>query len=443
MLPRSFALLAAFLPSWAHGAALDVSTDYRLRALSYKNLDLRGPSNDRSFITQNARLGVAVKNIQLETGETDAPSMDVVLALRGIGVAGSTGPLQSPFDRIAERYPNTAFIPYVESAFIKTHGLFGRPIDLTIGQQPFTLGSGLLLADDGVGLPGLAVRGTLPWWEMKAEGFVFQPRNNQSSGNSLMLFGFSLELPSEGNWGLHQLIEKDRSDQVLLGHRVSKATRSFTSVRYQISYGPMFFDGEAAIERGNATPTGPNPLDHPITFNGNAQVMRAKWKQPFWKGGAEGIARLTAARGSGDNITSPTTSGAFFPTRGHRFDGLERAGFGEFFGATPFDAFGGFSSMTANGLPPGVSGIISLGLGITPPAYRGIILDIDYWLFQADRNSSGPARTLGNEFDFRLRYGFRDRFNVSASAAFFKAGPAISTGKGSARRFMLEASARF
>jgi hypothetical protein len=114
---------------------------------------------------------------------------------------------------------------------------------------------------------------------------------------------------------------------------------------------------------------------------------------------------------------------------------------GEFFAATPYDAFGGRSTSTLSGLPQGVSGIRTVSFGFTPPAYYGAMLDLDYFLYQADRVSSGPSTTLGHEWDLKLRYRIRDRVSLQASAALFTIGPAI--GQGTARRYMLEAAAHF
>ncbi len=49
----------------------------------------------------------------------------------------------------------------------------------------------------------------------------------------------------------------------------------------------MVFDGEAAIEKGVATPTGPTPAPTHITYNGNAQVVRMKWKQSLYRTGED------------------------------------------------------------------------------------------------------------------------------------------------------------
>lgn len=384
--------------------------------------------------------------------------MDVGLVLHAIGVAGSTAAVTAPFDRAAAYYPSTDLTPFIENAYLRVHKLFGKPLDATFGRQTYRLGSGLLLDDDGAGLTGVTVRGELPWLGMQLEGFVFDTRdpnpNVAAPNNSLGLFGASLSLPTDGVWSLNQLFERDQASQFVYGCSftdaagatqlcsVSKAVRSFTSARYTLNYGPMVFDGEAALEKGAATPTGLNPASNHITYNGNAEVVRAKWKQRLYKTG-EGIARISVARGSGDKTDTPTTDEAFFPSHGHRYNGLERSGFGDFFGATPYDAWGGnYSTTTVNGLRQGASGIMVVGAGYTPPAWNGAVLDVDYYLFQADRVTSGP-RTLGSEWDVHLRYTVLDRFTLSAGAAFFSVGKASNPARGSAKKYFFEASGRF
>ncbi|MFA6029249.1 MAG: hypothetical protein WC969_05295 [Elusimicrobiota bacterium] len=451
--PLAAAVLLALAGSGAFAASLDVATEYRMRALSYTNLNLNSDRNNQAFISQRARLGFTLKDIAIGEFRGESQSMDVSIRLHALGVAGSTTPFTPPFDRISEHYPNTRLDPFIENAFMRVRNLGGLPWESTFGLQTFRLGSGLLLDDDGAGLTGFSAKGPLPWLDMRGQLFIFQPRNNQANPNDLEAFGFSLEIPAEGTWQLNQMLERDHGAKSLaLGPcttnpliacpAISKATRWFSSLHYDFNYGPMVLEAEAALEKGAATPTGPTPLGNHITYNGNAQVLRAKWRQPLWSQ-TQGIIRLLAARGSGDDAGTPTTDEAFFPSSGHRFDGLERAGWGEFFGATPYDAFGGQSTGTASGLQKGVSGIVTVGVGITPPAYYGVVLDVDYYLYQADRNGIGPHRNLGTELDLRLRYDVFDRFSLKASAAFFKAGSALDVGMSSARRYMLEASGRF
>jgi hypothetical protein len=452
-------LLLGALAASSRAANLDVTAAYRMRAQSYKNLNLDlGNRNDHSYITNDARLGVAVRKVALETRGSEESTMDVAILLHAVGVSGSTSSLSAPLDRAAAYYPSTGLTPFLENAYLRVHNLMGYPIEATFGRQSFRLGGGLLLDDDGAGLTGVTVKGELPWWGIQAEGFIFNDKNPNpnvgvASANSLDLFGLSLTLPSEGTWQLNQLVERDRAQQSVYGCQptlapagqgclVSKAVRSFTSARYQINYGAMVFEGEAAIQRGAATPTGPTPSGNHITYSGDAQLVRAKWKQHLYKTG-EGIARIWVARGSGDRGHTPTRDEAFFPSHGHRHNGLDRAGFGEFFGATPYDAFGGnYSTTTASGLRQGASGIVVVGGGYTPPAYKGVVLDVDYYLFQADRVAGG-SRSLGSEWDVKLRYNVLDRFVISALGAWFTAGTASNPSRGSSRKYSFEVSGKF
>lgn len=456
---RLFSVLGLLFICAATGSAanLDVSASYRMRATSYSNLNLDlNNRNNHAFLSNDARLGVAVRKISLERQGGGESTLDVGLLLRALGVAGSTIALQSPLDRVANNYPSANLTPFIENAYLRLNKILGAPIEATFGRQTYKLGSGLVLDDDGAGLNGVSFMGELPWQGLKAHGFIFDDKNPQfGAPNDLELFGLGLVLPTEGTWELNQLFERDRTISPVFGCSyidpttglpatcvISKALRGFSSLRYQINYGPMVFDGEAVLERGAAVPTGPSPAPNHITYQGNAQVVRAKWKQPLYKTG-EGIARIWLARGSGDDPGTKTTDEAFFPSHGHRYNGLERSGFGEFFGATPYDAFGGnYSTSTASGLRQGASGILVVGGGYTPPAYKGLILDVDYYLFQAERINNG-SRTLGMEWDVRLRYPIMDTFSVSASAAAFRAGTASNPTRNASKKFNFEVSGRF
>ncbi|MBI3296684.1 MAG: hypothetical protein HYZ75_00865 [Elusimicrobia bacterium] len=445
----------------ASAAGLDITAEHRMRALSYTGVrPAVAPKEAMSFLSQSTRLGLTLKNISLGEARGESQSMDIAVKFRAVGVMGSTTPFVPPFNQAANQYPSTAYTPFLENAALVTHGLGGLPWDVTFGRQSLSQGSGLLLDDNGAGLSGVALKGRLPFWGMRAEAFALTAAHPMSNPGALDVFGGTLELPSEGTWQLNQLFERDKRDQIAApagcpvvpgglgaGCTVSKATRWFSSLRYQLRYGPVVFDGEAAMQRGAAVPTGLTPAPGHVTYNGNAQVLKAKWRQIFYRSKTtgrkiEGFARMSFARGSGDDPSTPTTDEAFFPSHGKRFDGLEREGFGEFFAATPYDAFGGLSTATANGLQRGTSGIIVFGLGATPPAWHGIVLDIDYFLYQADR-TNGSGRSLGSEMDFRIRHDIQDRFTVRLSAALFSAGGALSPAKTSARRYMLEASGKF
>lgn len=159
-------LLAAFLAAPLHAANLDLNAFYRLRALSYSNLGLdtsNANNNNHSFLSNDARLGMTVRKILLETREGEDMTMDVGVLLHAVAVAGSSGPLASPFDRAASIYPDAGFRPFLENAFVAVHRFLGRPVDLTVGRQNFRLGSGLVLDDDGSGFTGANAVAALPW----------------------------------------------------------------------------------------------------------------------------------------------------------------------------------------------------------------------------------------------------------------------------------------
>ncbi|HXS99386.1 MAG TPA: hypothetical protein VN915_01810 [Elusimicrobiota bacterium] len=463
-LPLAVLLLAIAAPG-ARAASLDVAASYKEKALEYRNLDLGAAANNHSFVENNARLGIAVKRIVLDTRGEEDTTLDVGLLLHALGVAGSSAAISVPFDRAAAYYPSTNLTPFIENAYVRVNRLWGEPITMTFGRQSYRLGSGLLLDDDGAGFTGATVRGEFPWAGLKGEAFLFQAKNPQATGASdLTLAGFSLSLPTEGVWQLNQLFERDQTPQLAYGCTfngvgpngtdptqangcaVSKAFRSFTSARYQISYGPLVFDGEAAKEKGVATPTGPNPAPNHITYSADAEVLRMKWKQSLYHTSGEGIARVSLARGSGDRGDTQTTDEAFYPSHGHRYDGFERSGFGDFYGATPYDAYGGnYSTTTKSGLPQGTSGISVVGAGFTTPAYHGFLIDIDGYLFQGTRaaNASGFGSTLGDELDLHLRYPIRDQFTLNVGMAYFKSGQITDPNKSIARRYSFEASGRF
>jgi hypothetical protein len=462
MRPTLALAVLAFAAPLSRAASLDVTASYDVKNVTYKNIDLGVDVNNQTLLENDARLGIAVKKIALESRGGEDTTMDVGLVLHALGVAQSSAPINGPFTRAAAYYPGVNLTPFIENAYVRVNRLGGKPIDATFGRQSFRLGSGLLLDDDGAGFTGAVVRGEFPWAGLKGEAFIFQDKNPQSpSPNGLTLTGFALDLPTEGTWQLNELVERDLSNQLVYGCSfagtgpngtdatqtngclISKAVRSFTSVRYQISYGPMVFDGEAAKEKGSATPTGPNPAPNHITYDGDAEVVRMKWKQTLYHTG-EGIARLSLARGSGASQgATQTTDRAFYPSHGHRYDGLERSGFGNFYGATPYDAFGGnYSSSTKSGLPQNASGIVVVGLGYTTPAYRGIVLDVDGYLYQATRAQGAPS-TLGDELDVRLRYQIRDQFKLSIGEDYFRAGVLTDPNQSIARRYSFEASGRF
>ena len=433
------AVFSLLRPFKANATNLDLSAGYNVSALSYSNLNYDPSQKDnQDYIANDATLGIAVRNIDLPDS-WNGTTMDIGVKFHALGVSGSTVALKgSPFGQIASNYPNTALTPFMENAYIRIHHILGKSIEATVGRQNFVLGSGLLLDDDGAGFTGATVKGNLPFWQTSLEGFYFNtshsiyndsyaaPASSFLAPDGLNLAGFTFAIPTDGMWELNELIENGNGPEIDpgLGDTLTSATRSFTSLRYQINYGSLVFDGEAAMEKGQATTNGANGAPNSITYNGNAAVVRAKWKQPLYKVG-EGIAHLALAHGSGATPGETGTDTAFFPAHGHQFDGLQRDGFGAFFAATPYAALG--TAPTASGLPQGATGIDVVSGGYTPPAYDNVALDLDYFLYRADQVASG-SRNLGDEWDITFRRSFRSSLTLSLTGAVFLAGPAAVAG---------------
>ena len=109
-----------------------------------------------------------------------------------------------------------------------------------------------------------------------------------------------------------------------------------------------------------------------------------------------------------------------------------------------YDAIGP-STTTQNGLPSGLTGLRVVRIGVTPPTFLGMTLDLDYFLYQASQAGAG-SRSLGKEFDAKLSYKVEDRLLIRLVGAFFTAGTGIrpqGTGNASGRKFSLEVSGRF
>src|SRR5689334_2295881 len=104
--PLAIAVLLASGATTAHSASLDVTASYKMKAASYSNLHYNvNDKNNHSFVANDARLGIAVRKIPLESRGGEDVTMDLGIVLRAIGVSGSTVTKSSPFDRVASYYP--------------------------------------------------------------------------------------------------------------------------------------------------------------------------------------------------------------------------------------------------------------------------------------------------------------------------------------------------
>ncbi|MDD4005430.1 MAG: hypothetical protein PHW69_09570 [Elusimicrobiaceae bacterium] len=419
-------------------AKLDLTSEVGLKSVSFNNLNFAtsDPTKD-FFYLQTAALGIGVKDLRpMQSGEM---TMDVNLRLRAYGVSGSTAALAAPYGSIASRYPGASMMPYIENAYMKVNRLFDWNLAMQAGRMPFMLASGLTLDDDHLGLTGFTLKREKIFNEFDLQFFALQPKADDSVSKSVNLAGLNMTIPGEGVWELYSYFDFDKNSATAAsGTAVSARTLQFTGLSYTLKYGFLSFCGEGVLQSGSANKTDGTGT---INYNGSAFFLSGKWVQPFGRFGT-GEARLTYGHGSGDKYSTENTDEAFFPDYGHRYNGLERSGYGELFAATLYDAFGGNSS-TKTGLPGGVSGIQVVNLGITLPAYHNIYISLDYFSYEADRNANNDCKMLGSELDLKFNYPIGQTLNLSLSYAKFAPGSIYDNGTPSPNKLAVEAFAKF
>jgi hypothetical protein len=421
----------------AHAAKLDLTSDVGVKAVSISNINFatQNPGGD-FFYLQNASLGIAVKD--LHPKKASDMTMDVYIKLQAYGIAGSTVAKNAPYDAIAERFPNSNFTPYMENAYMRVTRLFDTNLTFKAGRMPYILATGLTLCDDNMGFTGFTLASERLFNLFDLEFFTFQPKASDSKANSVNLLGASVKIPAEGIWEFYNYWEFDKNPgKAAANVAISGRTLQFTGLSYSLKYGFLTFKGEGVMQTGSAIKTNSSEQ---IKYNASALLLSGKWVQPFGQFGT-GEVRITYGRGSGDKNASPDMDEAFFPDYGHRYSGLERSGYGELFAASLYDAFGG-DPTTKTGMPAGLSGIQVVNMGITMPSYRNVFLDVDYYSYEADR-AVGASKKLGTELDFRLTYPIGQAFSINAVYAAFSPGSAYPAGTSSAKKFALEALARF
>ncbi|HOX23663.1 MAG TPA: hypothetical protein PLL10_09375, partial [Elusimicrobiales bacterium] len=226
------------------GTKLDITSAVRESAQSWQDLNFAGsaPSN-QAFIMQDASLGITAKGVRPSPGlET---TLDVGLTFRSVGIAGSTATVPSPFNQIADRYGTGDFKPFMQNAFLRINHLFEADLSLTAGRQPYTLGSGLCLSDNGFGLTGFSAKAANIWKNFGAQAFYFQPVKYAPGEASLT--GASLDIPAEGLWQFYLLNERDATGTQSLGQPTSGINRRFFGLYYALQFGFLSFEGEAVL----------------------------------------------------------------------------------------------------------------------------------------------------------------------------------------------------
>jgi len=404
----SLATLLCLLPAAASATKLDLSSEINIKASNYQHIMYGSDRNSQAVYCENATLGFVIKDLRLE--KTPDSKMDVGVVLRSAGVGAASDTVKVPqFQDGINRLPNTNGTPFVKEAYVKIYRFMRPNITATIGRQTFTLGQGMTLSDDGLGMPGAKIEAQdLLLKRVKAEAFFFRPFKDL---RYYKVYGASVYYPSnEGLWHIYHFWEKeDGSGSELLYDTISK-TKKFTGLRYFLNYNALDFDGELVLQRGQAKTAGGT-----IDYAAHAFLIKGDWNQNLGFFGRSRV-RLAYGRASGNPSAPAGTDKAFFPTFGRKYDGIERSGFGAIAGATLYDTIK--TSSTLNGLPYGVSGLNVINLGADLP-YKKLIISADFYRFKASQNISGGSLQIGSETDLKAVYKMGEDLQLNAVYAVF------------------------
>lgn len=447
----SFATLL-ISPAILHAASiLDVGTNYRLRGVSLTKADYGASSGqDYGFYSQRA---------QAHIGGRFSPNIEMMTQFQAIGFVGSTSTAVSnpSVNPTGSRYPNTNFQPWMQWAYLKASQLYDWPVDITLGRQPILLGDGLILSDDDLGFTGIRLQSRLPWYNLRADAFTFKTADVFQGSADADLYGIELTKPMRNlRIQLAMVTERDGTGNTVYlrpsenvatypagtDFRASQIRRTFYDARLEgrLLQGG-FYKGEFALQNGSVDRS--SSTLGTVNLGGYAFLLSAGL---FTRTSKYGPIEVHGTFGMASGDSGGATDKSFRPSFGHRFDGLDRSGFGELFGASLYDALP--SSANATGLPPGFSGIRVIGGGVTTHPTQLLSVGIDYFVFDAMESpgsnfaASSSESSLGSEFDIGAGFAYTNYLSFRASAAFFSPGKAFANREQS-RRFLIEAVGRF
>jgi hypothetical protein len=454
---KVFALLLLCSTSAVASSTLDIGTNYRLRGISMTRTDF-GATQDQDYAYYSQRA-------QAHIGGRFSPNIEFMTRFQAIGIAGSSTSVTVPIANPAGgRYPNTDFTPWIQNAYLKATRLYDLPLDITIGRQPIMLGDGFILSDDDLGFTGIRLEYRLPWYGLQAQAFTFKTSESLIGSSDTDLYGVELSKPMRNiRYQASVFTERDASGTTLYvrptenintfpagtSFTASRITRTFYDARIEgrLTQGG-FYKGEVAFQSGSVKRSTGTPGS--VDLGGYAFLVSAGLFTRFSKYGPIEIHGLFGMA-SGDSGGSKDNS--FRPGFGRKYDGLERSGFGEFFGATLYDAvpsstYGpSASTPTVSGLPVGHSGIRVIGAGVTTHPTSLLSIGIDYFVFTSQEStnfSPAPSESgLGTELDIGVGFAYTNYLTFRATFAMFAPGNAYGASRSNARRIVLEAIGRF
>ena len=447
----SFLIFSALLnASLVQSASkLDVGADYRLRGIYYSNPTYTsetpigsGKTIEQRYYTHRAKIYIK--------GKFD-PQIEVASVIQAIGLSGSTQSFQN-------RYPKEDFSPFIENAYLRGNELFDLPINLTIGRQPYVWGSGLLISDDGLGFDGIRID-MEPFWGIGTHLFTSKAKERINEGDKdLYLGGLSY------TWGIHNLklgwiVENDQSGSLYstIDSTTPEASDKISRQFYDFQLAGTlekgaFYTAEYVIQSGKAkTFTKENTLSgSALTFEGGFDFIHPRYKRMHLA--------FVFMQGSGDSSATTNEDEKFSPSFGHKFDGLERSGKGEFFAANPYSFFNDDKVIIPIKVGDKVTSTrpySSLFSGVRMFGFRGFVkpwdnflAGLEYYLYSAMQKSElgvgAPTITenaLGRELVIKAEYDYRKKISFAVRWGKFFPSPTLNDVGSS--RLIFEAQGKF
>ncbi|MCK9582305.1 MAG: alginate export family protein [Endomicrobiales bacterium] len=435
-----FIIVFLFCAKLAVATTLNIDTEYRLRGVSYSETHFDQTASSVPLSYYSSRLKILI-------GATLPGNVEIGSEFCAIGVAG--GGTKTVF---AVPYQKTDFTPYVETVYLKIKNFNELPLDLTIGKQHLVFGDGLIISDDDRGFTALRVDGHF-LAPLKWDGTLFTAKvsDNLKPDSDCDLLGLNINtLWREHLWELGYFEERDFSGsnykRGLLATSTTEIIKNFIDFRIGKKEKLSNYQFELAKQSGYITKADGTKTDlDALGYVIRGELIGEKTKL----GKVSAKALFSYATGNDDTNSLSSTDKAFTPDFTARYDGLERKGYGQLFGATAFDGF--------YTIPASFSGINTLSLGTDFSPVYALTFGVYYYLYSASQGPKGAPEasgferlfnanyTLGVEMDLSMRYEYSKYCQFALSYARYTPPvfEALWPLSAPANRYQLEVIAKF
>lgn len=426
----SLLLLPGF--ALAEMSALNLGLDYKLRGVGISNNDTDPNTKDSyNYYSHQARLYMnGWLNEDVEAG----------LRVQSINIWGLEGSTSAP----VSRYPASDGTPWIEQIYVHMPTLANKHLDLTIGRQSIVVGDGMLVSDDQLGFNAIRAKVFLPRG-LGMDLFTAKVKEGLNGQKDSDLNGAVLALNQGDNkWELSWIQEENKSPSTYTIDGTTKTansvSRTFIGLRLFGDLKDAYYKVEYALGKGKAQLPGGG-----VKIQGVGEKIELGAQSDTAKFGRFGV-KAVYASGSGDDPGTTDKDESFRPTHAHRWDGLQRSGYGQHFGASLSDAYDPNApfSPTATGLPNGASGIKTLGFGIFTVQKVNWTGNIDYYTFDSRVKVPGSnQKSLGAELDLGVVYRFTGYVTFALGSATFFPGDVFGESTAKVTRYTAETSIHF